>query len=151
MKIHVNENFNVPKLVAVIGKYVRMEGVISLIIQNLHNGFSYQVLVIISPDITNDVILGFPQLKSLKIIPDNFPFSQFSISNACTDWDEIKFSIFNEFPDVIRDKLPCIPMKGKPMTVTLSKDEFQKHVFCKRVTFYYTIICFCLRRHQFKR
>ena len=134
-KIQVDQNFNIPKLVAINGKYVRTDGVVSMIIRNLHNGISSRVLIIVSPDLKNDVIIGFPQLKSLGVIPKDFPFSRFSISplkNARAGFNEIKHAICKEFPNVIRDKLPSEPMKGQPMKITLSKDATPTRIYTAR-------------------
>ena len=78
--VHVDKNFNIPKMVAVNGEYVRTEGVISMSICNIHNGITSRVLIIVSPDLRNNIIISFPQLKSLGVIPKYFPFSQFPLS-----------------------------------------------------------------------
>ena len=81
------------------------------------------------------MIIGFPQLKKLGVVPEDFPLSRLSLSafkNECTNFNKIKKNICNEFPDVIRDKLPLKPMKGKPMAITLSKDAMPTWIHTAR-------------------
>ena len=132
-KIHVVTNFNVPKLVAINGKDVQKDGIASLHIQNPHNGISSDVLAIVSPNLKNQLIIGFPQLKKVGVIPENFLFLRFSVhTNVHAEFDKIKNSICNEFPDVIHKKLLSEPMKGQPMLITSSEDAKPTRVYTAR-------------------
>ena len=114
-KIRVDYSFNIPKLIAVNGENVRTDGVVPMEILNTHNGKSSKTLVIVSPDVKNDIIISFPQLKKLEVVPKDFPFSHFSFSTfktMQTEFDKTKNDIINEFSDVVHDKLPPDPMKG---------------------------------------
>ena len=86
--------FNVPKLVAINGKYVCTDAVALMQIQNPSNGISMQVLVIVSPNLKNDLLIGYLQLKKLKVISDDFPFLRLS-TTSMHNFDKIEKSIFD--------------------------------------------------------
>ena len=48
------------------------------------------------------------------------------------EFDKIKDAICKQFSDIISDKLPAEPMKGKPMKITLSKDATPTRVHTAR-------------------
>ncbi|CAB4045642.1 Hypothetical predicted protein, partial [Paramuricea clavata] len=65
-----------------------------------------------------EVILGRPILKRLRVIPAGFPntISRISVFSEFIDQME------REFPDTISDKLPKTPMTGDPMVIHLKND-----------------------------
>ena len=101
------------------GAVLRIEGVTFVTIKNLSNGIVKNTAAIISPDISKDIIIGYPQLKELGVIQENFP-TFLPIDN---EFEKIKAAISLEFPNVIHDTLPEKAMDGKPMTITLSPDK----------------------------
>ena len=58
-KIPVDHGCRTPKLIAVNGKKIKVDGVAAIGIKNLHNGMMVRVLAIVSPDVKNDIIVGY--------------------------------------------------------------------------------------------
>ena len=58
------------------------------------------IVAIVFPDVSDDFIIGFPQLKELyPIISNKFPVSMYTISNKNNEnFKEMKETICNEFP-----------------------------------------------------
>ena len=82
MKIPVDINHATPRLVAVNGKKIRVDGVASIRVENLCNGVVTRILAVVSPDLKRDIIIGFRQLKKLKVISKSFPILRFSINKV---------------------------------------------------------------------
>ena len=55
-----------------------INGIVDIYVKIKHNGLMHCIKAIVSPDVSNEIILGFPQLHALKILPKNFLISCFS-------------------------------------------------------------------------
>ena len=102
--IEINYNVQTPKFVAVNGAELRIEGVASVNIENTSNGMVKSMAIIVSPDMKNDLILGYPQLKELGLISKKFPIA--SYINNTNEFENLKKLICNEYLDTIHDSLP---------------------------------------------
>ena len=111
-KINVNYP-QTPKFVAVNGVKLRINGLATITIKNLNNVVGKNFAVIVSPDVTEDILIGYPHLKELGVISKKFPFSTFNIHNT-NNFEEIKTTICNEFPNTVRDSLTEKAMEGPP-------------------------------------
>ena len=119
--ITINNQTKTPKFIAVNGDELQIDGTCTLRITNLHNDITKSIVAIVSPDVLNDFIIGFPQLKELKVISEKFPISAYTIGNKNDeDFSEMKDTICNEFPDVVHDSLPETAMAGPPMNIKLT-------------------------------
>ena len=120
-KMEVNYNAKTPKFVAVNGAELKIDGITTVTVENLSNGIKKPMAIIVSPDMTNDFILGYPQLKELNVISEKFPFASYRIDNT-NDFEILKDRICNEYPTTIRDSLPNNAMRGPPMKISLVPD-----------------------------
>ena len=112
-------------IIAVNGHQLHIDGVVVL---NVHEGGGNKLLVpfVVTPDITNEIILGYGDLCDLGIISENFPISSV---NASLDKDARSFNIqieklkeklLSEFPEVLSGTLPQKPMAGEAMEIFLN-------------------------------
>ena len=62
-EIPINKQSKTPKLIAVNGDELQIDRMCILHITNLHNGISKTIIAIVSPDVSDDFIIGYPQLK----------------------------------------------------------------------------------------
>ena len=120
-KIPMNYNSNTPTFVAVNGVELQIEGTATIKVMNLNNGVEKKFAIIVSPDVSNDILLGYPHLKELGVISKKFPQAFFSITSNI-NFEKIRNDICTEFPDVICDTLPDRPMDGPPMKINLTPD-----------------------------
>ena len=74
-----------------------------------------------SPAIKNDLIVGFKDLKRLKVIPDGFPL--WRIDTESNQIQALRNSLIGDFQDVLTDSLPEGSMEGSPMKIFLTPGE----------------------------
>ena len=111
--IEINYNVKTPKFVAVNGAELKIDGVAILRVKNQNNDVTKTIAVIISPDVRNDFIIGYPQLKKLNVISEKFPVAAYSINNT-NEFEKLKSFICDDYPETIRDSLPDTSMHGPP-------------------------------------
>ena len=94
------------------------------------NGTSYRIHALVSPAITEDMLVSYNNLISLEIIPRNFP--NVRVQN-CRSIKQFKDILIGEFPTVLSDDLNPEPMKtDKPMHITLLPGATPKKVLSAR-------------------
>ena len=102
-------------LVAANGERMPVTGTTSLTAGA--NGASYRIHALVSPAITEDMLVSCNDLIRLEIIPQNFPNDR--IQN-CRSIKQFKDVLIGEFPTVLSNDLNPEPMKTeKPMPITL--------------------------------
>ena len=88
---------------------------------------------IVSPDLKEEILVGWEDLIALGILPPNFPEVPKTLENegsnsaqVCTTsaapGSEAAEALKAEFPDVITDALPEEPLEGPPMKIHLRDD-----------------------------
>ncbi|CAB4046312.1 Hypothetical predicted protein, partial [Paramuricea clavata] len=65
----------------------------------------------------NEVIIGRPILRRLKVIPKHFP-NVVTISKV----ESLEEELHREFPTTLTDRLPDCAMHGEPMQIHLRED-----------------------------
>ena len=81
------------------------------------NGTSYRIHALVSPAITEDMLVSCNDLIGLEIIPRGFP--NVRIQN-CRNIKQFKDILIGEFPTVLSDDLNPEPMKTDiPLHITL--------------------------------
>ena len=85
----------------------------TLKVKNRNNGVEKAMAIVVTPDMKDDFILGYPQLKELEVISNNFPMASYSIVYT-NEFENIKKSISDEYPTTIRDSLPKHAMHMTP-------------------------------------
>ena len=65
--MEINYSVKTPKFVTVNGTELKIDGVTIATVENQSNGIRKSMVIIISPDMSNDFILGYLQLKELHI------------------------------------------------------------------------------------
>ena len=93
------------------------------------NDVSKFINAVVSPDIENDILIGFHDLCELEVVSPTFPISKFSCKN---DLKEMKEKLCKSFEDMIRDTLPDVPMKGDPMCIELKEGVIPYKVLTTR-------------------
>ena len=123
-RMNIAHNVKTPTFATINGAELQIDGTVAIDIENLHNGIRKMTMAIVSPDVSNDILIGYPQLKELGVIKKTFPLSAYrSISNDdSNDFEKIKTSVCDEFPDVIRDTLPDKAMDSPLMKISLTDD-----------------------------
>ena len=74
--IKINYNATTPKFAAINRVELKIDGLANLSVQNLNNSISKKFVIIASPDVLNEVLIGFPQLKELGVISRKFPLAK---------------------------------------------------------------------------
>ena len=94
------------------------------------NGTSYRIHALVSPAITEDMLVSYNNLIGLEIIPRDFP--NLRIQN-CRSIKEFTDILIGEFPGLLSDELNPEPMKTeKPMHITLMPGAAPKKVLSAR-------------------
>ena len=94
------------------------------------NGTSYRIQALVSPAITEHLLVSCNDLIGLEIIPRDFPNVQ--IQN-CRSIKEFKDILIGEFPGFLSDELNPEPMKKeKPMHISLIPGATPKNVLSAR-------------------
>ena len=90
------------KYVSVNGDPVPMEGMaqVNLSVSNR----SININVVLSPAITNEIIIGRGDLKGLGVIPKQFPTPIYIVSE--NRYSSMRDALINNNPDVLTDELP---------------------------------------------
>ena len=103
------------KYVSVNGDPVPTLGTIPLTLST-SKGRKTTAKAVITPAIKNEIIIGRDDLKSLGVIPQNFPEPIFQVD--INKFQEIRNNLIDDNPNVITDNLPkgsmstgCIPMR----------------------------------------
>ena len=127
-----------PTLVTVDGRKISISGAAEIKLLNLSNNIKIPIVIVISPDIWDEIIVGFGDLRKLEVIPRGFPMSKFSTfptSNPTNQsLNHIKEKLSDEFSDVIRDSLPNSPMEGKAMHIHLKEGAVPYKILTARKT-----------------
>jgi len=90
------------------------------------NGISINFIV--TPAITNDMLISWHDLIKLKVIPADFPNPQEHKVRPCkttktpSNLSIALEKIFSEFNDVLSDKLPNHPMNGQDMLIEIDSE-----------------------------
>ena len=71
--------------------------------------------------IKDEIIVGFKDLKKLKVIPDGFPLRR--IDPESTQIQALRNSLIRDFRNVLTDSLPDESMGGSPMKIFLTPGE----------------------------
>ena len=80
--LEILHNVKMPTFAAINGVELQIDGTTIIEIENLSNGIKKTTVTIVSPDVSNDILVGYPQLKELHVIEEKFPLSTYcSISN----------------------------------------------------------------------
>ena len=94
------------------------------------NGVTCKIHALVSPAITDDMLVSCNDLINLEIIPRDFP--NVRIQN-CRRIKKFKDILIGEFPEVLSDELNPEPMKtDKPMHITLLPRATPKKVLSAR-------------------
>ena len=72
-------------------------------------------------DMNDDFIIGYPQLKDLKVISEKFLVVSYHIDNT-SEFKNLKKLICDEYPNTICDSHPENAMHVPPMKISLTKD-----------------------------
>ena len=118
-KIPVTRPHPPPKFVSVNGDPVLTTGVVEIVLQAPSSWI--RTSAVMSPAIKNDLIVGFKDLKRLKVIPDGFPLRR--IDTESNQIQALRNSLIREFQDVLTDSLPEGSMEGSPMKIFLTPGE----------------------------
>ena len=106
----------------VVGRVVARATVVS-------SGAAFSFYFEVTPDLTNEVIVGYKALRKLCVISESFPINKCQhISNKTvirhepfeTTADSLKDDLCSEFNDVLDGKLPETPMVGDAMDIFIS-------------------------------
>ena len=121
-----------PSLQAVNSQLLTIVGLAKLHVLNKSNNISELINAVISPDIENNILLGFHDLQELGVVSRTFPIAKFSSCGG--DLETMKEKLCRNFEDVIWDTLPNIPMKGEPMQIELKEGAIPYKVLTTRRT-----------------
>ena len=119
---------------SVTGQRLRVVGRVILDILVISSGKARKFYFEVTPDVRNDVLLGYEALKNLNIISKSFPINKTnaaggenyiveSQSRKLSFIDKatiVKDAICAEFNDVLDGKLPDTPMSGNAMNIFLN-------------------------------
>ena len=89
------------------------------------NGNIHHLHLLISPDITKEVLLGYKILHELGVVPKDFPQFPVStikddvVSNTCAS-SSLKTRLLSKFPEVLTSVLPQKPMETECMEIFLN-------------------------------
>ena len=115
------------KLTAVDGSPLDVSGICELRIDTIPDGRSTTINAIVSSSISNDVILGYEDLKTIGSINENFPHPEYgkiakvNELNELDIYDRLKTKLIHKYPQVIRDELPEAT-QGNVMKITLTEN-----------------------------
>ena len=74
---------SLPRLTAVNGESLRVDGVAKLRVGVPQSGISASTVVVVSPDVKEKLLLGYPDLRQLGIIDDKFPSPPSFVCKRC--------------------------------------------------------------------
>ena len=74
---------SLPQLTAVNGAPLRVEGVAKMRVAIPHSGKSATTVVVVSPDVKEGLLLGYPDLRQLGVVTDDFPSPPSFICKRC--------------------------------------------------------------------
>ena len=89
------------------------------------NGITAPISFIISEDVKNDVLIGYSDLKELKVISDKFPIASIKSSTYFNQKAAIalKSSLIERYPEVLSGNLPSSGIKGDRMKIFLNNRD----------------------------
>ena len=116
------------RLVAANGKCMPITGMMTLTAEA--NGITRKIHTLMSPVITEDMLVSCNNLIRLEIIPRNFPNVRIQNCRSIKEFEDI---LIGEFPSVLSDELNPEPMKTeKPMRITMLPGATPKKVLSAR-------------------
>ena len=84
---------------------------------------------VITPEINNELLIGYSDLKKLQSIPNNFPNATVNAVNTKDEssiFNNMRQSLINEFPSVLTDLLPdSTSMTGNLMKIPITGNEIK--------------------------
>ena len=108
------------RLFAANGERMACEGRTPL--QIGYQGTTTKVMALVSSAMTNDMLISWKDLQSMRVLPQSFP--QVLIQHtSCVKEDTISVrnKLIEEYQGVFNDKLPTQPMEGPPMEIHLTE------------------------------
>ena len=118
--------FNVQKredntvYVTVNGQRLTISGKVHVIIE-LDNGVVAEICLLVSPDVRQEVLLGYKSLKLLGIVSETFPVSRVSAPFvSSSETNTLKMKLAREFSSILTSQLPREAMIGGYMDIHLN-------------------------------
>ena len=121
--------------VAVNGSKLNVSGRVLINIRVPSSSIERLVNVVVSPDLQNEFIIGYMDLRNLEIISESFPVAGIEPSLS-TKFNTLKEKLCQEFMSVLDGKLPSRPMISWKFTSTTAL-AFVQHMFSQPVRFRY--------------
>ena len=75
--------------------------------ESKQNDIFAEIDVIVSSDLWDELLLGVNELKTLKVLPPNFPHD---IVRQVTSFETMKWKLIEAFPETLSDELSPHPM-----------------------------------------
>ena len=89
----------------------------------LANGIEMELPLLVSPDIQQELLLGYKSLRLLGVVPETFPISIVTASDFNSKANILERKLASEYPNVLTDKLPREAMIGGFMDIHLNNRE----------------------------
>ena len=77
---------------------------------------------LVVPEIQEDLLIGWQDLKAMGVIPKSFPNTETALSAQAEDQQEAAEELLSKFSDTFSDTVGATPMKGEPMRIHLRDD-----------------------------